>query len=276
MGRPAEGGTPAREVYTYGGNRAVDAPQEQRTAAVEADFFLPYLQPGIRLLDAGCGRGSITAGLAEVVAPGLTAGLDIDARQLQAARTLAAQHGVTTIRVHLGNLYALPFANASFDAVFAHHVLQHLREPLRALQEMRRVLKPGGVAGVRDPDEGATLLAPSTPLIDELLALTLRVRQRNGGSPFYARDLRRLMLQAGFVQAEAQVVARGGGTLEATRRIAAGLLARLAGPAGGEAIVRLGWANRERLDAMVAELRAWGERPDAFYTSTICSAVAWV
>src|SRR3712207_7497709 len=58
--------------------------------------------------------------------------------------------------------YALPFPDGAFDAVLAHLVLMHLREPVRALAEIRRVLRPGGVVAVRDVDFGAQLVFPLT------------------------------------------------------------------------------------------------------------------
>ena len=51
---------------------------ERRTVATSAGFLVPYLRSGMRLLDCGCGPGSITVGLAEVVAPGETIGYDIE------------------------------------------------------------------------------------------------------------------------------------------------------------------------------------------------------
>jgi SAM-dependent methyltransferase len=169
----------------------------------------------------------------------------------------------------------LPFPDASFDAVFCHHVLQHLADPLRALRELRRVLRPGGVAGVKDPDEGATLISPLPPLVANLLELTLRLRGHNGSSPFYARHLRGLLLDAGFSRAEAQVTARGGGSDAIARETVAGLRARLYGPAGDERLIALGWTTPAALATMYDELERWGGRPDAFYSLVYCSAVAW-
>lgn len=265
-----------RETYIYHANPAVATAQGQRTAAQQADFFLPHLRPGMRLLDAGCGGGSITVGLAAAVFPGRVVALDREAQRLGETRARAAAGGVANLSVVAGDLYDLPFPAASFDAAFAHHVLQHLRDPLHALRELRRVLRPGGVVGIRDPDEGATVFAPATPLLDELRALELRLRRRHGSDPCYARQQRRLLREAGFVRTEAQAVAQGWGTAALTHEAAAGWRARLAGPAGGAALVALGWTTAERLAAMVAAVDAWGARPDAFCAMTYCSAIAWV
>ena len=57
----------------------------------------------------------------------------------------------------MGSVYELDFSDNSFDALFSHNVLEHVAEPSRAVQEMQRVLKPGGVIGLRDFDMGGLL-----------------------------------------------------------------------------------------------------------------------
>jgi len=144
----ASSDTSPREDYMHRANPAFDAAMTARTATHEAAFFLPHLRPGLRLLDVGCGPGTITLGLAGAVALGEVVGLDLRPEAVDQARTAAAERGVANVRFEVGSAYALPFPDASFAAAFAHIVLMHLREPGRALAE-RRVLpsrKPG-IAG---------------------------------------------------------------------------------------------------------------------------------
>lgn len=175
---------PAVESYPQRANPVFEAELALRTASQDAAFFLPSLRPGIRVLDLGCGPGSITVGLAEAVAPGQVVGVDLQPSQVAQAHALGAMRGVMNVRFEVADVYRLPFPDGSFDAAFAHAVLMHLRDPVQALAEVRRVLGPGGIAGVRDPDWGARLHAPATPLLEQWYALTVRVRQRNGGDPF--------------------------------------------------------------------------------------------
>ena len=156
----------------------------------------------MQVLDIGCGPGFITLGLAEAVVPGEVVGIDMQQSQVQRARDLATEHGVANVHFEVGDAYGLPFPDHSFDAVFAHAVLLHLREPVRALAEMRRVLRKGGIAGVREADHGTMLFAPATPLLDEWLALMNRKLLHLGGNPFEGRRLRRLLMDAGFARAE--------------------------------------------------------------------------
>ena len=129
----------------------------------------------MRVLDVGCGPGSITVGLAGVVAPAPLVGIDV-AAQVGRARDLAGEHGVMNALFGVANLYCLPFPNASFDAVFAHTVVMGLLEPVRALTELRRVLRPGGIIGLRDADVGTEVIFPTSPLLEQRRALLLRVR----------------------------------------------------------------------------------------------------
>jgi SAM-dependent methyltransferase len=271
----AVGAASAREAYTFRANPIVESRLATRSAAAEAAFFLPYLRPGMRLLDCGSGPGSITCDLAAVVAPGEVVGLDIQEAQVERARTLARERGISNVAFEVGSIYALPFADNSYDAVFAHMVLMHLRDPLAALQEMRRVLKPDGVAGIADFDWGLGCRVPSSPLLDALTDLQLRVRRHNGASPFYARHQRELLYEAGFVRSEASAVfdGEGDGALAKTRVRAAFHLTMFRSVK--ETVLDQGWATEAEFAAMEAELLAWGERPDAFYLLARCMAVGW-
>ena len=93
-----------------------------RTAERQAVFFAPHLRSGMRLLDCGCGPGSITLGLAAIVAPAEAVGIDIGEGPLRMARELASELGITNVRFQTANVSELLFPDRSFDAVFAHAV----------------------------------------------------------------------------------------------------------------------------------------------------------
>lgn len=269
-----DSGTSPREDYTQRDNPAFDAAMAARTATREAAFFLPHLRPGLRLLDVGCGPGTITLGLAEAVAPGEVVGLDLRDEVVAQARAAAAQRGVANVRFEVGSAYALPFPDDSFDVAFAHVVLMHLREPVRALAEIRRVLRPGGVVGVRDVDFGGQILYPPTPLWEHYFALRARVRRHNGGDITLGRAHRRLLLDAGYARAEAGATLNAAGTLAETRRSAA--YQRAMPSSIARTALAEGWADDATRDAMATGFDAWAERPDAFAAAVYCHAVGWV
>jgi SAM-dependent methyltransferase len=184
------------DVYTHGHHESVLRSHLWRTAENSAAFLLPHLAPDARVLDVGCGPGTITAGLADRVPRGRVTGLDASEQVIEQARARAADRpnlGFTT-----GDVYALDYPDAAFDVVFAHQVLQHLSDPVRALREMIRVTRPGGLVAARDGDFGGMTWYPELPIMDEWLALYQRVARGNGGEPNGGRHLHVWARQAGL------------------------------------------------------------------------------
>lgn len=246
-----------------------------RTATREGAFFIPHLTPTMQLLDCGCGPGTITVGLAQIVTQGHVTGMDREAAELAQARRYADQQGVANVTFQLGNLYEIPFPDDTFDALFAHAVLQHLAEPARALQELRRVLKPGGLIGVREEDRDADIIYPCPPPLQETHAFLMRLWQEIGGDPYLPKRYRAVLREAGFTRIQMSASCEYRSTREATRTWANVLSEFARNPTLSERAMTLGWANQTTLDAMVAALQAWGEHPDAFWAETWCEAVGW-
>jgi len=245
-----------------------------RSAAAQAAFVRPHLRPGMTLLDCGCGPGSITVGLAELVAPGAVTGVDTDPAQVTRARALAAARGVATVRFEEASVYALPFPDGAFDAVFSHALLEHLQHPVAALREMRRVAAPAGVVGVRTRDWEGLLLAPAEPALLESVALWERLSRHTGGDPRRGKQLRGLLRAAGFARAEVSASYDCHATPATTQQWATFWAAELRGTMGAR-LRALGWTDRATLEGMAAAWTAWAARPDAFLARAFCEAVAW-
>ncbi len=270
---PDEDPTLGQEEYLHGYSPEHRAFLSSRTATREAAFFLPFLKPGMRLLDCGCGMGALTTSLAEWLAPGEVIGFDREERQVEAARAWAAEKDVKNVRFEVGSIYEIAYADASFDAVFAYTVLEHTREPLRAIREMRRVLKPGGVIGLCDPDYEAQILAPSSPALMELLQIMRRFSEEHG-SPYYARHQRGYLLEAGFSRTEGFAQGTGGGS----DKMSPFVFRHVVQPtieAIRPWIIESGQATEEHLEEMLVQAQAWSERPDAFFGLLLCAAVGW-
>jgi ubiquinone/menaquinone biosynthesis C-methylase UbiE len=216
----------------------------------------------------------MTVEFAKVVAPGEVVGIDIEASQFATGMARAHQEGVTNVQFAVGNLYALTFPDGAFDAVFVHAVLYHLHDPRAALAEVYRVLKPGGVVGVRDADHGGNVYSPSNATLAQTWELIDHVLQQHGANPFMGRTQRALLRAAGFRRVEASASYDYAGTAETTH-IFSTYWREFLGQQHTEEIIAQGWADRPTLEAMCAALAAWGAHPDAFFARARCEAAGW-
>lgn len=196
---------PTNEVYTHSHEPVVLASHGSRTAEEAAAFLLPHLTPGMRLLDLGCGPGSITIGLARYVAPAETIGIDQSNEGLKAARKLAADDKVGSLEFRQADVYELPFDDESFDVVYGHQIMQHLADPVAALVEARRVLRSGGYLAVRDADYQTMTHHPHDPILDRWLDGYRALARQNGGEPDAGRRLMEWVRAAGFEHIHATV-----------------------------------------------------------------------
>jgi ubiquinone/menaquinone biosynthesis C-methylase UbiE len=151
-----------------------------------------------RILDCGCGPGSITVGLAQWASDGQTVGIDISEDQLNGARSIANGLGIENVTFRQGDIFDLPFEGDSFDIVFSQTVLYHIPDRERALAEMKRVLRPGGLIALRDAINASIIVWPDDPLIQELARVVRLGAQRTGGDPDIGRELGTLLYAAGF------------------------------------------------------------------------------
>jgi ubiquinone/menaquinone biosynthesis C-methylase UbiE len=261
--------------YVSGYSPATVQYQANRTVARQAAFFLPHLRPGMSLLDCGCGPGTITIGLAQAVAPGQVVGIDIEPNLVEHASVLSREQGISNLRFQGANVFDLPFFEGSFDSVFAGDLLQRLNQPIRAIKEMWRVLKPDGVIGIICSDMGGRIIGPATHGLEDYYNLHERIWRDHGIDMHLGRHLRSLLRQAGFVRAEASVSYDCYGTPVDTRELAQWQIARIKNTAAFDEAVEAGWVDRATLDKMIVAWEKWGENPDAFYAHPKCLVVGW-
>jgi ubiquinone/menaquinone biosynthesis C-methylase UbiE len=267
---------PTSETYTLGYSGATIRALQQRTLAICASFFLPYLHPGMTVLDCGCGPGTLTLEIARRVAPGQVVGIDVDPGQCAQAQALAAAQGVANIRFEPADVYALPYPAATFDAVFSHALISHLAEPMRAFAECRRVLNPDGVLAVSVNDYDAVAVSPAGSAMDRMFAFYPRVVAHNGGNRLLARHLRGAVLEAGFARVDGYAGAEVYGTPETVRILAADMAEVARGPDFVETVLDEGWADQAEMAALPDELLRWGDRPDAYMAVLKCGVLGWV
>ncbi|GLW65464.1 hypothetical protein Arub01_37080 [Actinomadura rubrobrunea] len=257
-----------RGVYTHGHHQTVLSSHRWRTVENSAAYLVDHLRSGARVLDVGCGPGTITVGLAERAAPGHVTGLDASEQVVKDARRYAAERGIGNVTFVTGDVYALAFPDGVFDVVHAHQVLQHLDDPVRALREMRRVCRPGGVVAARDADFGAMAWYPEPPDMDAWLPVYSKVARGNGGEPDAGRRLVSWARQAGFTDITATSSSWCFSTPEERRWWSESWGGRMVRSSIADTAVSRGHATRDELDRIYAGWRQWAAADDGWFTVT--------
>jgi SAM-dependent methyltransferase len=253
------------DTYTHGHHDSVLRSHRWRTAENSAAYLLPHLKPGMDLLDVGCGPGTITVDLAASVGPGRVTGVDREPAVVAEAAGLLEARAAGNVEFRTGDVYSLGFDDQSFDVAHAHQVLQHLTDPVAALVEIRRVLRPGGILAVRDSDYGGFVWAPSDPLLDRWLELYHQVCRRNGADADAGRHLLGWAQAAGYSDIQA-----GSSTwtfADASSRLWWSDLwaERVIRSALAEQAIRYRLSTRQELEAISSAWQRWAEHDDAVF-----------
>lgn len=192
------------ERYAPGWTDDALAMLSRRTAEDRCASVLSHLAHGMHVLDVGCGPGTITIGLAGAVGPtGCVVGIDRQSSQVDLARRAARAAGSGNARFLLGSVYEIPLADDAVDVVVAHALFEHLADPARALVELRRVVRGGGLVALTSSDWSGARLDPWDRHVDLALRAYLRLRRRAGGDPDRGRRLEVLARDAGLADVRA-------------------------------------------------------------------------
>jgi SAM-dependent methyltransferase len=260
--------TSSGDTYVHGHSDSVLRSHRWRTAANSAAYLLPHLRDGQRLLDVGCGPGTLTVDLARHLGPtGEVVGVDLSESVIAEASAHAAAEQAATVIFRTGDFRNLDLPERSFDVVHAHQVLQHLRDPVGALAAMRRLSKPGGIVAARDSDYRSFLWTPDDPRLDRWREIYLAVSDRNGAAGDAGKWLLRWAIAAGFAAADvtyststwtfATPADRAWwGDLWAERTLSSSL---------AEQAVEYGVASRSELEEVAGGFRDWAARPESTF-----------
>lgn len=118
--------------------------RQARIGAIEKHFEHFSIMPDATVLDAGCGSGSMARLLAKAAPNGRVVGVDTNEQYLEHARRISQAEGIGNVKYQTGDIFSLPFEDNQFDFVWCKYVLQWVNNPIYALQEFRRVTRPGG------------------------------------------------------------------------------------------------------------------------------------
>jgi SAM-dependent methyltransferase len=250
-------------VYIHGHSDVVLRAHRSRTAGNSASHLLPLLEPGMSLLDVGCGEGWISRDLARLVAPGRVIGIDASADVIERARS--GGDIPDNLSFAAADLFNLDYPDGSFDVVHVHQLLHHLSDPAGALRALARVTRPGGLISDREGDYGAAWWYPSSAGWETWQRAFIAVGRAEGEDLTIGRQLMRVAREAGLhdVTVSASVWTYPG--FEPAGAVAGSWAERLTAARFVQLAEAAGVSDRGALERAAQDIRAWGENPDAFF-----------
>lgn len=254
---------PQKDAYSHGHTPAVVGHHALRTAQDSAAFLLPRLRSGQSLLDVGCGPGSITADLAEIVHPGRVLAIDVSETAVENARATIRDRGLDNVEVEVGSVYAA--SDGQFDVVYAHQVLQHLSDPVGALRQIRTVLAPGGIVAVRDSDYAGMMWAPRPAALDRWVELYHQINEALGLQSRAGRWLPTWVSEAGLANPTVTSSTWTHATSVARATWGGAWQQRVLESSYAEHALGLGLATSQELEEISTAFGWWAEQPNAIW-----------
>ena len=256
---------PPREstAYTMGYSQEFRQLLDRRSAATHAAYLLPHLRAGMKLLDFGCGPGTVSVGLAELIEPGELHGIDMEDSQIELARSAAKDGGHNNMAFHLGNVTDLPFEDDTFDVAHCHAVLMQIPDTRAALAEVKRVLKPGGIIAGREANIASSYLEPQPPQITGAWSVFSSLVRGNGGHPDFGKELKVALLEAGFSDIQVSASFDSFSSAADVEFLHGFISEWFFSPAVVAALLHFGLATQDNLDEWKQLLDQWKVNPGA-------------
>jgi len=185
--------------YVHGYDRHANTRlQDQADALADLLHSDTAYPDGATVLEAGCGVGAQTVTLARRSPGARIVSIDVAAASLAAAQAKVEAAGLANVRFQQADIFALPFARASFDHVFVCFVLEHLSRPLEALERLKALVRPGGTITVIEGDHGSTYFHPESDAAHAAIRCQVELQRAAGGNANIGRELYPLLRRAGL------------------------------------------------------------------------------
>jgi ubiquinone/menaquinone biosynthesis C-methylase UbiE len=140
----------ASREYLWADSTEAQAAFGRRSALADLPFLLPHLDTGMRVVDFGCGTGSITLDIADVVSPGEVIGFDVDDAVIERARIAAANRGLANVTFLVADALEPGLEQQAFDVAIFSGMLAYLLDPNGVLRQANSLLAPGGMIATRE------------------------------------------------------------------------------------------------------------------------------
>lgn len=236
------------------------------------------LRDGDHVLDVGSGLGQFTRAMARAAGKtGRVLGIERDPDQLAEARRQAEANGEASLaEFRQGDAYDLPLTDnewGGFDVVHARFLLEHLPDPLRAVRQMLRAVRPGGRVVLMDDDHHHYRIWPEPSGWPDLWSAYVKSFEVLGNDPFIGRRLVALLLEAGATPRRSALIPHVCNAGDPAFHIyAENLIKVLIGAREGIVGPRL--LDPDAFDATITALETWSRRPNAAIWYALCWAEA--
>lgn len=153
---------------------------------------------GSKILEAGCGVGAQTILLAKNSPKSQIVSIDISENSIRLAKSLVNKESIKNVEFRITDLFNLPFEDETFDHVFVCFVLEHLKDPVSALESLKRILKKGGSITVIEGDHGSCYFYPETDEAVKTWKCLIECQKRLDCNPMIGREIYPLLKKSGF------------------------------------------------------------------------------
>lgn len=261
--------------YPIGYSQEVVSILADRTLAKHAFYLIKYLKPGLNVIDCGCGPGALTIDIAKKVSPGKVIGIDISQNQIETAKKLSAEMKVKNVKFITGDVLSLPFSNSLFDLAHCHGLFCQLSEPKIALNEMKRVVKSGGLIAAREPDADTYLIYPQLEKMLQAMSLAISALHAIGGGDYrIGKKLKSLFYHTDFSEIITSASCDYKEPKEVLLRECRALISDWEESPWSKYLLENKLVTKNDIKEIKNSLRAFSNLDDAFFSLTWCEVVA--
>lgn len=154
--------------------------------------------PDSLVLEAGCGVGAQTKIIAVKNPDTNFISVDLSEDSIREAKGMVKSLDIDNVELRQADIYDLPFKDETFDSVIVCFVLEHLHNPVKALTELKRVLKNGGTLVAIEGDHGSTFFYPESQFAHSSIDCQIQLQKQSGGNSNIGRELFPLMSSIGL------------------------------------------------------------------------------
>lgn len=163
------------------------------------------LRPDMDVLDMGCGSGATTGLMAAYASSGSVLGVDSSETLIAEANAMQTVQAINNLQFMTGDVYSFHLPERKFDFIYSRLLFQHLSEPAKALRNMKRMLKPGGIMCIVDIDDSWLILEPETEEAKSLICRSVKSQAKDGGDRKIGRKLPHYLHSAGLREINSRI-----------------------------------------------------------------------